>query len=302
MPAEEHPVGTFPPTEETAAPEIRKMPLDALSELVKWPSKMEEFAEEHAAPEPAPPVVPEPAPPVEAPPAPEPAAEAAPPAEPEAPVEPPQEDVERELLAARIDAAEAHAKKLEAKLQGREAGERGYINQLKERLRKLESGGEAPPQEPEYRTEPEVEVLPARADSLRAWAIQKASQEAIANFVQSHSDAAELEPEVMKYIQDSGLGAHSIHQHDDPIAAGRETTRVLDEAYWHVKETRTRTRISELQVKKADQIRGLDEAKRRAAPSASGSPSPPAQVRPTTKDLPLADLDAQVQRMRHGGR
>lgn len=303
---EEHPVGTFPPTEATPAPEIRKMPLDELSELVKWPSKLEEFAEERTAAQP--PATPEPEPepeqpPVDTPPAPEPVVETAPAAEPEpVPAEPSQEDVEKELLRAQVEAIEAHAKKLEAKLQGREAGERGYIKQLKDRLQRLESGETVPqaPPEPEYR--PETEAVPAPHDSIKAWAIQKASQEALANFVQSHPDVKDMEQEAVKYLQESGFDARSIFQLDDPIAAGREVTRFLDEAYWHVRETATRSRISELQTRKADQVRGLEEAKKRAAPSASGSPPAPAAQRKTTKDLSLAELDAQVKSMRSGGR
>jgi hypothetical protein len=190
---------------------------------------------------------------------------------------------------------------LEARLAGREAGERGYINQLKRRLERLEAGGEVPP-EPEYRPPSEAEVVAAPRDNLRAWAIQKATQEALSEFMSTHTDINDMESEAMKYLQESGFDARAIYQLDDPIAAGREVTRALDEAYWHVKETATRARMAVLQTKKADQIRGLDEAKRRAAPSASGSPPPPPAPRTTTKDLPLADLDAQVQRMRHGGR
>jgi acylphosphatase len=300
MPAEEYPVGTFPASEATPAPEVSEKSLAELSELIKWPSKLEQFAAE-PVPSYEPPA-PEPVEQPIEPPAPEPAAEAAAPAaEPDKPAEPSQEDIEREILRAQVEAMEAHSKKLEAKLIGREAGEKGYIKQLQERLKRLESGNGEFREEPSPEPPPQ-EIVPATTDGFRTWAVQKAAQEALQGFMQNHSDVKEMEQEAMQYLQETGFDARKIYQLEDPIAAGREMTRVLEETYWHLRESRGRARVAELQIKKADQTRGLEEAKRRASPSASGSPPVPVTPPKTTKDLPLNDLDARVRAMRSRGR
>lgn len=303
MPTEVHPIGTFPKTEANPDPLVKGKSLEELQELIEWPSKMQEAleAQEVAAPTPEPePIEPVPA---ESIPAPEPVQEAAPAAEPEKPAEPSQEDIEKELLRAQIEAIEAHSKKLEAKLTGREAGERGFIKQLQDRIRRLEGGEQAEPSpEPEYRAPSAAEIVPADTrDGFRAWAVQKASQEAVTNFMQSHSDIQGMEPDVVKYLQETGFDARNITQLDDPITAGREMTRVLEETYWHLKETRTRARVAELETRKADQVRGLEEAKRRAAPSASGAPPAPPAPKRDLKDLSLSELEAKMSALRSSG-
>jgi len=300
MATEVHPVGTFPKSEASPDPIVSGKSLEELENLVKWPSRMAEALEAHEQTESTPEPPPEPVEvPVEVPSEPEPAQEAAKAAEPEKPAESTQEDIDKELLRAQMEALEAHSKKLEAKLTGREAGQQGYIKQLQDRLRRLESG-EAPEQtpEPSYRPESATEMAPATRDGFRTWAVQKASQEAVQSFMDSHADIKEMEQDAMKYLQETGFDARNVLQLDDPIAAGREMTRVLEETYWHLKETRGRTRMAELLTKKADQVRGLDEAKRRAAPSASGSPSVPSAPRKGTKDLSLSELEAKMKEMR----
>jgi hypothetical protein len=253
--------------------------LEELQELVEWPSKMEEALQGQAAPETVEPVAPEPKIAEEV-------AEPEPAPTPE-PVQP--EDLEKDLLKAQIEAIEAHSKKMEAKLAGRESGEKGYIKQLQERIRLLEEEGRPPTQQ----EEPGPAPAPQR-DGLRTWATQQAAKEAVASFFQSHPDIQELGPSVMEYLQGSGF-LQTVRDMDDPVAASREVTRALDESYWHVKEERGRTRMAELQVKRADQVRGLDEAKKRAASSGLGTAKPPPSPRKTTKDLSLAELEAQMK-------
>lgn len=296
MAAEVHPVGTFGSSEAQENPVLKDLSLDQLQKLVEWPSEMEKVIEAEQATQPLP--FPEQIRPAQndAPAPPEPAVEAVQAEEPQKSEEPKQEDIEKELLRAQIEAVEAHAKKMEAKLVGREAGERGYIEQLKARIKKLEAGV-SPEQEQAdvYREEPVQEAVVPQRDGLKAWVTQKAAQEAVAGFLQTHPDMAELEQDTAKYLQDSGFNALNIINMDDPMAASREMTRALDEAYWHVKEARTRSRISELQTKKADQVRGLEEAKRKATSSASGGTPPPQAPAKGLKDLSLAELEAKVK-------
>lgn len=289
----EHPVGTFAPSEATPNPALKELSLDQLQGLVEWPSKLEEFTE---AVEPEAPPEPEPVKPETVDPVPESTPEIEQEAEPVKVAEPSQEDIDRELLAAKVEAYEAQAKKLEAKLVGREAGEQGYIKQLKQRIQRLEAGMQPDSdQVPSYREERgEQEIVPSQRDGMRAWAVQQATKEAFTEFMGAYRDSAELEPEMTSYLQRSGFNGAALNNYDDPIAASREVRRVLDEAYWDVKEARVRARVEELTVRKAESVRGLEAAKRKAASSGVGSSAPPPAARPTTKDLSLADLEARM--------
>jgi hypothetical protein len=298
MVPEPKPIGTFGQSEASPNPALEDMSLEQLSDLVKWPSKMEKFIEQREpTPSPEPDsTVPEP---VEASPEPESTPEVVQPepveAQPPQEAQPTQEDIDRELLAARIEAAEANARKLEAKLVGREAGENGYIQQLKERIKRLEAGAASEP-ESGYREPPATEPeLPMSRSNLNAWAVQQASKEAVLGFMQSHPDIATVEQDVMKYLNESGFDVNKVNQLDDPILAGREMTRTLNEAYWHVDATRKQARVAELQTQKAEQVRGLTEAKIKAASSASGSTPPPPKVQKATADLSLKELEARMK-------
>jgi len=298
MAPEPKPIGTFGQSEASPNPALEDMSIEQLSDLVKWPVKMERFIEnrdESAAPEPdtTEPEPAEPSPEPESTPEvvqPEPVA-----AQPPQEAQPTQEDIDRELLAARIEAAEANARKLEAKLVGREAGENGYIQQLKERIKRLESGV-TPESDSGYREQPtaEPEQLMSR-NNLSAWAVQQASKEAVTGFMQSHPDIATVEQDIMKYLNESGFDASKITQLDDPIVASREMTRTLNEAYWHVDATRKQARVAELQTKKAEQVRGLTEAKIKAASSASGSTPPPPKPEKALSDLSIKELEAKMR-------
>ena len=298
MVPEPKPIGTFGQSEASPNPALEDMSIEQLSELVKWPSKMERFIEQR---EPSPSPEPETTQPEPVEPSPEPEStpEVVQPepvaAQPPQEVPPTQEDIDRELLAARIEAAEANARKLEAKLVGREAGENGYIQQLKERIRRLEAGANSEP-ESGYRETPVAEPeQPMSRNNLNAWAVQQASKEAVTGFMQSHPDIAGVEQDIMKYLNESGFDVGKITQLDDPIVASREMMRTLNEAYWHVDATRKQARVAELQTKKAEQVRGLTEAKIKAASSASGSTPPPPKPQKSIEDLSLKELEAKMK-------
>ena len=298
MVPEPKPIGTFGQSEASPNPALEDMSIEQLSELVKWPSKMEKFIEKRE-PDPSPEPETTPTEPVEPSPEPESTPEVVQPepvtAQPPQEVQPTQEDIDRELLAARIEAAEANARKLEAKLVGREAGENGYIQQLKERIKRLEAVG-TPESDSGYRDQSTAEPeQPMSRNNLNAWAVQQASKEAVTGFMQSHPDIGGVEQDIMKYLNESGFDASKITQLDDPIVASREMTRTLNEAYWHVDATRKQARVAELQTKKAEQVRGLTEAKIKAASSASGSTPPPPKPQKATADLSLKELEAKMK-------
>lgn len=298
MVPEAKPIGTFGQSEASPNPALEDMSLEQLSDLVKWPGKMEQFIEKRDVASTPEPDLTEPTP-VEPSPEPEPTPEVVQPepvsAQPPQEVQPTQEDIDRELLAARIEAAEANARKLEAKLVGREAGENGYIQQLKERIKRLEAGV-IPESDSGYREAPAAEPeQPMSRNNLNAWAVQQASKEAVTGFMQSHPDIGGVEQDIMKYLNESGFDASKITQLDDPIVASREMTRTLNEAYWHVDATRKQARVAELQTQKAEQVRGLTEAKIKAASSASGSPPPPPKPEKALSDLSIKELEAKMR-------
>lgn len=299
MSLEPQPIGTFK-TEHVVNPALEEMSLEQLSDLIKWPSKMEKFvaASSETAPLPEPEVT-ESEP--EASPVTEPEAKATEQAAPvveEAPsvAEPTQEDVERELLELRLSAAEAQAKKFEARLLGREAGASGYVKQLKDRIAQLEAGA-SPESQPAYSEEVQAEPqrAPAQRSNLNAWAVQQASREAVNNFTASHPGVDKVEQEILAYLNSSGFDAGAIAQYDDPIAAGRELTRGLEEAYWHVEASRKQARVTELQAKRADQVKNLAALKVKATSSASGSLPPAPKPRRATADLSLEELEAKMR-------
>lgn len=311
MPAEMKPLGSFPKTEANTNSKFKNMSLEELRALVQWPSKMEEAQDEPGAQ-----FVPVPEEPAVEPDEPEPEVQPEPePVEPETPTqqaEPEQqqktseksddEDVEKQLLMAKLEAMEAHAKKIEAKLIGREAGERGYIKQLQREIEKLKSVKPEDAEQDAYPEEypTEKKRVPSRAserDSIASWAVGRAIAESAAAFTQGHPDSSELQPDIQRYLQESGYDASNVLQSDDPIWAGKEISRALEEAYWHVKESKKRTVVEELQKRRADSMRGVEDAKRKATISASGSSAPPKPKPKTVQDLTTKELRERVNKL-----
>ena len=302
MAHEVRPIGSFPKSEATPNLALKDRSLQELQEMIEWPHKFEEAQAEAAAlqPEPEPPqsepqTPPEPlAEPEPEAPAPEP--EATPtPAEPE----PSREDIEAEILRAKMEALEAYNRKMEAKMSGREAGERGYIKQLQAKIKELESkvsGAEFEPQ-PSYdepvRPQPRSPE-PSHEDGFKTWAIRNAIGQAAATFTQTHPDINEVQGDIQKYLAESGYNPESVFLTTDPIAAEREVTRVLDEAYWHVKSSKNQARVAELETRRASQVRGLEEAKKKAAISGSGSTQPAPTPRKAVGDLSLSELEKRM--------
>lgn len=287
MPPELQPKGTFAPSEATPNPQLDELSLNKLQELVEWPSKMEHYSAKVAPeqPEDAPSEPAAEQPPEEPPEQPVAAEEA--PAEPQ--VEPEAPPDEAAILQARLEAYEAEQQKLRAQLAGREAGERGYIKQLQQEVARLKSTTSS--------DEVAEEAPPPRNDTIATWAVSQAIQAAGTSFLQSHSDMTDLHEGVRQYLANSGYDSQPLLLSGDPLAASRETTRVLEEAYWHVKAEKQRARVAELQTRRADSMRGVEAAKKKAAISAGGGAAPPPKPVKQLQDLSLEELQQRVEKL-----
>ena len=105
---------------------------------------------------------------------------------------------------------------------------------------------------------------------------------------------------MMEYWQKSGYDPKSIFDAMGPIEAQRESTRALDEAYWHAKATAAAARKAELEQKRIAYQTSQIEAKKKAAVSATGS-APPPKPRPKTQgEMTDAELEAEMIRVTGG--
>jgi len=264
--------------------------LEAMLEKPEVPSP-----EEEAEPEPAEPSE------SEAPPEQEPEGEAKPePAQEEQKPEP-SEDLDAEILRARLEAAEAAAKKWE-QVAGRHGGELGF---LKNRMREIEGRiqtlrSEQEPIEPSDLPQPDAPRTPSpgpRTDPLATWAVNQAIAQASADFMRTHPDMGDMKDDFEQYLKNSNYNAADLIGANDPIWAASETNRLLEEAYWNAKQAFKQRVASALEKRKADQVPRLDQAKRKAAISASGAaPAPKPQVKPLS-DMSLEELEKELKRL-----
>ena len=102
------------------------------------------------------------------------------------------------------------------------------------------------------------------------------------------------------YLTEIGYDASKALLTDDPNEAQREAERVLSEAYGAISTRRAAARVAELREKKAAQTARLEESKKRAAVSSSGSQSAPTPAKKATKDLTEAELSAELDRLTGG--
>lgn len=303
MPVEQRPIGSFPKTEASPDPKWKEKSLEELQEFIDWPHKLEEAlagASEPPSLASEPLDIPEPGPEsVEETEAPE--SEKEP--ETVQAKEPETEtvDLDAEILKAKLEALEAHNKMMEAKLSGREAGERGYIKQLQAKIKQLEDARLSNSEDDDSRSYEEPEPRKPRSmqqssptEAIGAWAVRNAVNQAASGFAARHPDMQELNDEIGGYIQNSGYNPESVLLSNDPIAAEREVTRVLEEAYWHVKAARRQSHIAELEKKRADQFRVLEDAKKKAATSGSGGTPPAPPPRKALSDLSLSELEKKM--------
>jgi hypothetical protein len=212
----------------------------------------------------------------------------------------PQPTREDELRAV-IEEMEARAKKWES-VAGRNAGELGY---LKQQLRKMQEGqvrqvlqpqqqdddsllddDEQPQRQPQRQS-----TSPKTRDNLTSYVVGNAIREAASQFASSHPDMGEFGEQLRAYIKDSGNNHEELLLMDDPIAAARETTRLLDEAYWHVRAEQASARKNEIAKRVAEQSTNVAKAKAKASVSGSGSAPPPKPAPKSVDDMTDDELE-----------
>lgn len=214
--------------------------------------------------------------------------------------EPKEPDYDKEHMQSMLAEFEARAKHWE-QVAGRHGGEIGFLKQ------KLASMSQPRPQSSDQEFEAEEPSETVRQpqtrsdDTLKSWAVKRAAQDALAAFHQKHSDAQEALPKVAEYLQKIGYRPDDILYADDPATAERETTRVLEEAYWAVRADVEAARRAELAAQRAEQTAKAAEAKKKAAVSASGAMPPKKPQGKKLEDMTLEELEAAIQK-ETGGR
>jgi len=192
----------------------------------------------------------------------------------------PEQDLEKEARDAVIAELEARVRAQESRL-GKFAGEADYWRKKAEG-RPPEPRQEEPAldfSEDEPKPRPSV---PMRRDSTTAWVVTQAITAGANDFVAKNPEAGELQADMAAYLQSIGHDPSAVLESDDPIMAQRETYRVLDEAYWHVKAAKSAQLRADIETRKAEQFSRQKEAKARASVSASGSTQ---AARPKSKTL-----------------
>ena len=282
--------------------EMEDLDLDQLEDLMRNPEKIAEtLADEGDDPEPEKAVTGDPDPakiPEPEKPAPE----------PEKAVEESPEELERKELRAALEESDARAKHFE-KIAGRNAGRTDYVErELKairadlskrghtpDETRDTDSYEEDPPERAPRRTAPET---PAR-DSLVEWAIGKAMAGATQDFANAHPDfreSPEIRKGVVEYVRTLREQGGSDFG-EDPVQVERGTMSVLEEAYWHtITQMRAKAR-QEFTVKRADQVRNMEELKRKSAISGAGGPATSIPTPPTIENMSEKDLSDLLEDM-----
>lgn len=209
--------------------------------------------------------------------------------EPEAEPEPEVEVSEADILRAQLAEMEARAQHYE-RLAGSHAGKLGY---LEKRLSNLES-------QPVRREYEDVEATPQPPqstpsdDGYKAWVIAQAVASGVQDFWREHPDTVDLQDGIKQYLEQTGYDPKSILESNDPLRAQRESKRVLEEAYFAARADKEAVRRTELQQKRADQIKNLEQLKKKAAPSASGHAPPPKPTQKSPNEMTREELDAAL--------
>jgi hypothetical protein len=81
----------------------------------------------------------------------------------------------------------------------------------------------------------------------------------------------------------------------DPREVERETTSLLEQVYWKANAIHKANIRSSLETRKADQIKGIIEAKKKASISGSGGNAPPAIKQKSFEEMTLSELDAAMR-------
>lgn len=231
-------------------------------------------------------------------------AEPEPQPEPEAPTpepepEPQPEESAQEPEVSEADILKAQLAEMEARAQhwervaGNHAGKLGFLEQ---RLSNLEA---APVRQPETYEEAEIPAAPPAATdrdgSYKTWVVAQAIKSGVEDFRMEHPDAQEFNEGIATYLQESGYNPKMILESNDPLRAQLESKRILEEAYFAARAGKEAIRRSELVQKRADQIKNMEQLKKKSAPSASGNAPPPKPTQKSPQEMSREELDAALQ-------
>ncbi len=207
----------------------------------------------------------------------------------------PEGDLDFEILKARLAEKEIEAQKWQ-RLASRHAGELGYLK------KRIEAGPE-PSAEEEDETE---DRHPPRGgkrraesdDSLRSWAVKSAVKDAVRDFWDGNQDMAKESEAIYKHVREIAAEAGSDGMGDlDPDLAQKTTLSFLNEAKHRHLMARHEERIKELTTKKAEQVKKLEEAKRKGSISGSGASSAGTAEDKTLAEMSVEDLEKLMKKM-----
>lgn len=271
-----------------AEPNLDDMSVEELDNLMRHPDQLAALTEPAAEPATE-----------EAPPAAE--VEEAPPAEEAAPAEPEKaepvaepEVSETDILRAKIEEALAVAKKNES-ITGRVTGENGYLKSEIAKLRAQLAGREAEPSEYEPQEEPrrQPEPRPSPSGYLGRVAVDRAAR----LFMGEHpAITSEAVAEAGKYANES----FRAEPDDQPEDIETRMRALLREGLYDYQARQSAKLAQERETRRADQMRGVTEAKAKATISGSGSPPPPTPQPKTFDEMSVDELDAELRRMTKG--
>jgi len=215
----------------------------------------------------------------------------------------PELSIEDQIRKTLIDEAEARAKHFES-VAGRNAGELGFVRKQLEALRQQLAAASQPaaPTVDEYGAEvtqaqAPQQPTPRALDAISSWAVSQAVRNSAAEFQSQHQDFSELSSDISQYLKDKQYDASSLLESNDPLYAAREATRALDEAYWHARGQHQARVRAQLEEKRADQIRNLEQAKLRGGPTQSGATPTPKPVAKTLDELTVDELREELERL-----
>jgi len=190
-------------------------------------------------------------------------------------------------------------------LRDRNAGEAGYWKKRAEARRgakaeESEDDGEGPVREiPE---DDRTAELHERLDALQSEQNRMMLEREYTAFRTRHGDAAEHAPEIKKFIKATVADpdvAEALNGRDMKLA--RVTIRsVLEQAYLQAKIAPIADKRKQLEERRASQIAGLDEAKKKAAPSSAGATAPAKQKPKKTEDMTAEEANEELHKL-YGG-
>lgn len=227
----------------------------------------------------------------------------------EASKEKPEEDIDALLRETDAKLIEGKIKHFES-VMGRHMGRLGHL----ENLVKTALGRTPPPPQmspddeydqpapPAPQTAPRPQGAP---DEITTWAVGQAMRNAAAQFAAEHPtpagmDEAAYRKGVEDYLASINYDASRLLEMNDPVAAQRETSSVLQEAYWHISAQQEAARREQLLQRKADQTSKLAKAKAKASVSATASTPPPKPKAKTLEEMTDKELEDEMMKATGG--